>query len=300
MQPLAPIVLFVYNRPETTRQTLMALVCNKLADESELFIYADGAKNNASEDMRGKISEVRKIIREKQWCKKVAIIESDKNKGLAASVIEGVSEILKKNNSVIVLEDDLITSPHFLKYMNEALNRYVQQDDVISIHGYCVPINYKQSNTFFLKGADCWGWGTWKRGWDLMQFDGTKLRDTILDQDKKYEFDFKGTYPYFDMLEKSIKKEVDSWAILWYASAFIKNKLTLYPSRSLIKNIGTGADATHKQNKHFMQVELTDKPVIVDEIPIMESKEARKLFAAYFFKHLGLRNKIKKILGLGY
>ncbi len=297
---MAPIVLFVYNRPHSTRQTLVALAANELADESELFIYADGEKENAAIEVRNRIKEVREIIHEKQWCKKVTIIEADKNKGLAASIISGVTEIVNKYGSIIVLEDDLVSSPYFLKYMNESLNKYAQCEDVISVHGYCVPVNFKKSATFFLKGADCWGWATWKRGWDLMNFDGEALRKIILMSGKKYEFDFRGTYPYFEMLEKSIKNELDSWAINWYATAFVNNKLTLYPSQSLIKNIGTDDNATHKQDNYFMNVDLNPEPVTLVDIPIFESSEARKLISKYFFRHSGLRRRLKKIFHIGY
>jgi len=300
MQQYAPIVLFVYNRPSFTKKTLQALSENTLAAESELFIYADGVKEGAEKGTIDKITEVRKIIREKQWCKEVHIVESEKNNGLAASVIRGVSEIVNKYGSIIVLEDDMITSPYFLKFMNDGLSKYKDRDEVISIHGYSVPIDYRIAETFFLKGADCWGWATWQRGWQNINLDGDTLKKQIIQSGRKYEFDFNGTYPYFEMLENSLTKKVDSWAILWYASAFVLNKLTLYPYKSLVNNIGYDNTATHKQSKDFMNTDIYNSPVQLTDIPVAESADAKKLYCKYFFNHMGIRKKIKRILRTGY
>ena len=300
MQPLAPIVVFIYSRPQLTEQTLEALAANLLADESSLYIYADGPKENASQETIRRINETRAVARKKKWCKEVTIIESEKNLGLANSVIRGVTEIINKYGSIIVLEDDMITSPYFITYMNEALSKYSNTDEVISIHGYCPPINYKKAETFFIKGADCWGWATWKRGWDMMNYDSIDLKNKIEVSGKKYEFDFWGTYPYFQMLEDCIEKKVDSWAILWYASAFLNNKLTLYPSSSLLKNTGTDDLATHKQDKYFMNTDILQQPVNIVSIPVEETTEAKVLMSKYFLKHLGLRKRIKRLLHIGY
>jgi len=300
MQPLAPIIVFVYNRPQLTEQTLEALAANLLADESSLYIYADGPKENASKEIVKRINETRTIARKKNWCKDVTIIESEKNLGLANSVIRGVTEVINKHGSAIILEDDMITSRYFITYMNEGLHKYSDTNEVISIHGYCPPISYKKTDTFFIKGADCWGWATWKHGWDVMNYDAVDLKNKIEASGKKYEFDFWGTYPYFQMLQDSIEKKVDSWAILWYASAFLNNKLTLYPSSSLIKNTGTGDLATHKQDKYFMSTDISQQPVTIASIPIEETKEAKELMSKYFLKHLGLRKRIKRLLHIGY
>jgi len=299
MQP-APIVLFVYNRPHLTEQTLEALAMNLLANESTLYIYADGPKENASSESLQKIKEVRNIIRKKKWCKETFITESEKNLGLANSIIRGVTEVINKHGNIIVLEDDMITSQYFITYMNEALAKYFDATEVISIHGYCPPVDYKKADTFFIKGADCWGWATWKRGWDQMNYDPVDLKNKIERSGKKYEFDYWGTYPYFQMLEDLIDKKVDSWAILWYASAFVNNKLTLYPSYSLIKNTGTDDSATHKQDKNFMNTDILQQPVKIESIPLEETKEAKVLMSKYFLKHLGLRKKIKRLLHIGY
>ena len=124
---ISPIVLFVYNRLWHTRQTIEALQKNELASQSELFIYADGARNENEIDQ---VFEVRCYIEEVEGFKKVTITERDKNWGLANSIINGVTQIVNKYGRVIVLEDDLVTSPFFLRYMNDALDIYKDNNEI--------------------------------------------------------------------------------------------------------------------------------------------------------------------------
>ena len=282
MNRLAPIVLFVYNRPELALKTLECLAKNREAENSILYIYSDGPKAGAGESHQGKIEQVRKVIRSKQWCKEINIIESEKNKGLANSIMDGVTSVVNDHGKIIVMEDDLITSPYFLKFMNEALDYYESEEKVISIHGYLYPVIGKLPETFFLKGADCWGWATWKRGWDLFEKDGSRLLKELRDKKMEYEFDYNGSYPYSKMLEDQIAGKNDSWAIRWNASAFLKNKLTLYPGRSLTQNIGTEGDGTHMSKTELYNTEISQTPVQVEKIPVEPNEYAFKLFRVYF------------------
>jgi hypothetical protein len=282
MNTLAPIVLFVYNRPEHTLRTLQRLANNKEAKESTLFIFCDGAKKNASEDQVQKILKVRKIIRTEKWCKEVTIVESDTNKGLANSIIAGVTRVVNSFGKIIVLEDDILVSDYFLKYMNEALDLYFSEDKVISIHGYLYPVKKKLPETFFLKGADCWGWATWKRGWDLFEEDGKKLLKEIKSGNLEYEFDFNGSYPYMKMLKKQVDGKNDSWAIRWYASAFLKNKLTLYPGKSLVENTGNEGSGTHVSKTELYDSVFSQSPVEVHRIPAEANRVAFEVFREYF------------------
>ena len=243
---MAPIILFVYNRPWHTEQTLTALAANNLADQSALYIYADGPKTGETDDVLQNIQETRALIRRRKWCKEVFIIESESNRGLARSVIDGVTEIINKHGRVIVLEDDLVTHPFFLTYMNSYLDMYKDEEPVISLHGFMYPIKRKPNSPFFLKGADCWGWATWKRGWDLFQHDGQLLLNQLVRLHLTKEFNFNNSYDYTSLLEAQIKGDVDSWAIRWYASAFLAGKLTLYPPFTLIHNIGFDGTGTHQ------------------------------------------------------
>ncbi len=275
----SPILLFVYNRLAYTRITIESLQKNELASESELYIYSDASKKSSDEIL---VKEVRDYIKTIYGFKKVIIKESKENKGLAVSVTGGVTEVLEKYDRTIILEDDLELSPYFLKYMNEALTLYENEDEVISIHGYVYPVKKKLPETFFLKGADCWGWATWKRGWNLYEDDAEKLLKEIKKRTLQNEFDLNGSYRYTKMLENQIKGEIDSWAIKWHASAFINNKFTLYPGKSLVRNIGTTGSSTHFAETKVFDIELSEAPVDVKKIEIKESDEAKKMFEEYF------------------
>ena len=289
----APIALFVYNRPEHTLQTVTALQNNVLAKESDLIIFSDGPKNEKDTE---KLIEVRKYLKTITGFKSITIKESKANQGLANSIITGVTETVSKFGQVIVLEDDLVTSKYFLKYMNEALELYKEAQDVISIHGYIYPVKTKLPDTFFLKGADCWGWATWKRGWDLFEADGQKLLAELEQKNLTKEFDFAGSYPYTQMLKDQIAGQNNSWAIRWYASAFIADKLTLYPGRSLVKNIGFDNSGTHCGRSQEYSLRLSEIPIKVESIPIKENKRARKCFEIYFKGDIGLPQRIEQKL----
>jgi hypothetical protein len=276
---LAPIVLFTYNRLWHTKQTVEALQKNIYAEQSHLFIFSDGPKTEKDEP---KVKEVREYLRTIKCFKNIEIIERDKNWGLANNIIDGITKVVNQYGRVIVLEDDLVTSPYFLKFMNDGLNMYEEEEKVISVHGYVYPIK-GLPEIFFLRGADCWGWATWKRGWDLFEKDGKKLLDELEKRKLTKLFDFNGAYPYTKMLKDQVEGKVDSWAIRWYASAFIHEKLTLYPGISLVKHIGDLG--THiKGNSWWLDVELSEKPILIKRIPPIEDPQVRKKFENFFFR----------------
>ena len=168
----APVVLFVYNRPGHTIQTLEALSQNRNAYKSTLYIFSDGPKADANVEEHTRIEQVRQVIRLKQWCKEVIIRESDDNIGLADSIVNGVTEVVTKHNKVIVLEDDVITSTGFLEFMNDALDLYEEEEKVMHISGYMYPHEKDLPETFFFNvpypGG---GWATWYRAWKNFQND---------------------------------------------------------------------------------------------------------------------------------
>jgi hypothetical protein len=283
---LAPIVLFTYNRLWHTKQIVEALQKNIYAEQSHLFIFSDGPKTEKDEP---KVKEVREYLRTIKCFKNIEIIERDKNWGLANNIIDGITKVVNQYGRVIVLEDDLVTSPYFLKFMNDGLNIYEEEEKVVSVHGYVYPIK-GLPEIFFLRGADCWGWATWKRGWDLFEKDGKKLLDELEKRKLTKLFDFNGAYPYTKMLKDQVEGKVDSWAIRWYASGFIHEKLTLYPGISLVKHIGDLG--THiKGNSWWFDVELSEKPIFVKRIPPIEDPQVRKKFENFFF-----RMKMKRMI----
>jgi len=254
---------------------------NELPDQSVLYIYADGPKENASEDQLKQIQKVRQLIRTKQWCKDVFIIERENNLGLANSIINGVTEILNKHDKVIVLEDDIVASKGFLKYMNEALCLYEKEDRVGCIHAW----NYKMDtsgypeSTFFLKGADCWGWATWKRSWSLFNPDGGFLLESILSKNMQYEFDRRGTHNYEIMLRDQTEGKNDSWAIRWHASLFLQNKYCLQPARPIVKNIGFDNSGIHCNDTDMVQNPVDY--ININKIDVTESEWFLKAYNNY-------------------
>ena len=257
----APIVLFTYNRPIHTQKVLNSLALCQESSQSDLFIFCDGAKENVDQEGLNNIRQVRQIVNSENRFKKVVVIEHEKNKGLANSIIDGVTEIVNKYGKIIVVEDDLIVSKGFLKYMNQALSMYEDDSEVGCIHAW----NYYFKNvedcesTFFLKGADCWGWATWKSSWKLFNSDAQFLLNQIVSNKQEFEFNRKNTHEFVQMLKDQIEGKVNSWAIRWHASLFCNNKYCLHPTISLVKNIGFDDLGTHTIN-----LELDQNPI--DEI----------------------------------
>lgn len=275
----APIALFVYNRPWHTRQTVEALLTNAEAGKTPLYIFSDGPKNAAS---RASVAEVRSYIRKITGFRSVTLIERESNYGLARSIIHGVTILCEKYGRVIVVEDDLVTSPYFLRFMHDGLSLYEHDERVISIHGYQFPVTTNLPETFFLTGADCWGWATWKRGWELFEPDGRLLLRQLQERKLTHRFDFDGAFPYTRMLKKQIAGKNNSWAIRWYASAFLKDKLTLYPGHSLVQNIGTDSSGTHCSTTGAYASDMADSPIRVDSIGVEENEFARDQIARFY------------------
>lgn len=283
---LAPIAVFAYNRPLILLETLEALTANKESIESVLYVFCDGAKVGASDKEIQLINEVRAVVKQKQWCKEVIVYESEINHGLSKAIIGGVNQILDKHDRIIVLEDDLVVSPFFLNYMNTALDLYKENESVISIVGYNYPLTFSEDfpETYFLKNADCLGWGTWKRGWNLFEKDARVLLNQIENMNAKKEFDFDNQYPYIKMLKKVAEGTVNSWAIRWYASGFVNNLVTLFPKKSLVRHIGHIGSNVKADNSDVFGWEISMEKVTyfeknTDEIPsnrLKLSKHFRK------------------------
>ncbi len=277
----APVALFAYNRLQHLQKTIDALKANSEAPTSLLYIFSDGAKNTADEKA---VNEVRQYIQKVDGFAKVCVIELDKNYGLAKSIINGVSKVCQEHGRAIVLEDDILVSRYFLKYMNDGLALYEHDERVISIHGHQYPITENLPETFFLRGADCWGWATWQRGWDLFEPDGARLLQELMARKLTHSFDFDGAYPHTKMLKDQINGKNNSWAIRWHASAFLRDKLTLYPGRSLVHNIGLDGSGTHCSETKDFSGELARSPIAVEDVEVEESLIARQQFVKFHIR----------------
>ena len=289
----APIVVFAYNRPKHLRLTIEALQRNFFASESDLFVFSDGPAN---EHVISDVNKVRSFLRTITGFKRITIIERQNNFGLGYNIISGVTEIIDQFGRIIVLEDDLITAPFFLQYMNSALDLYAENNKVISIHGYVYPVKQRLPETFFMKGADCFGWATWKRGWDNFEADGQSLLDQLMRTNQIATFDFNNAYPFTQMLKDQIAGRNSSWAVRWYASAFLKGMFTLYPGRSLIHHNGGDDTGTHTGYDDLLNVTLSDRPVNVEALEVGQNWLAYEAFESFLRKlaHPGLLYRLKR------
>ena len=283
MNQLAPIIVFCYNRPRHVEQTLLALSKNELADQSVLYIYCDGPKDNASNDQIEKITEVRRIVRKQKWCKEVHIFESDKNKGLANSIIGGVTDVINQYGKVIVLEDDIVTSVGFLRYMNDALDIYKDEDKVMHISAYMYPHKKKLPETFFFTvpypGG---GWATWQRAWKHFRDDADYFYG-YFEKHKQWDKFNKLGGKY---LQKQLKANVDgalkTWFIKWHATLLLLDGLTLYPNHSLTNNIGFDETGTHCSPMTKFDIENPAVSINVEKIGLVQSKKATKIIIRFY------------------
>jgi hypothetical protein len=188
----------------------------------------------------------------------------------------------------------MIVSRYFLKFMNDALRLYEQHEEVVSIHGYVYPVNRDLPETWFLNAAHSWGWATWRRGWNLFEPNGQRLLDEIARRNLTKQFDFDGSYPYRKMLLDQLLGRNDSWAIRWYASTFLQNKLTLYPTRSLVYNIGMDGSGVHCPVTGQFGSAIVERPIAVKKIRIVEDMDARNAVAE-FFRSTRHRNPLRVV-----
>ena len=289
-----PVALFVYARPIHAQLTVSALLKNTGAELIDLIVFSDAAR---TPDKHSAVNEVRAYLKSIIGFRSITIHHRSHNFGLAKSIIEGVTEVLKVYERVIVLEDDMETSPHFLTYMNKALSRYSDDDRVVSIHGYVYPVKRPLPEAFFLRGADCWGWATWRRGWAHFNPDGQYLLDELRRRKLIGAFDFNGAYSFSKMLEGQIKGRNDSWAVRWHASAFLADKLTLHPGRSLVYNIGNDGSGTHCGDSDTHDVVLSTTPIDLSLVEVVHCIAGSQAFEQFYRQ--SRINLIRRVLRRG-
>ncbi|ASY20708.1 glycosyltransferase [Candidatus Planktophila dulcis] len=270
---LAPIAIFAFNRPDALARLLDSLKRNPEAGQSRIYIFIDGARSPI-EQMR--VLNVERVARDFRTSGHVEVIKRTSNLGLAKSIISGIDRVFEEFDSLIVLEDDLVVAENFLRFCNVGLDRYADVLNVASIQGFTHELGYRKHDVYFMMGADCWGWATWKNRWQEFEPDGSKLLKNLRGSKREAEFDLKGSYPYTKMLERQALGLVDSWAIRWHASMFLQNRLSLYPSQTLVENYGQDGSGTHIGSDDFVPRELTSFQPKLEDIPVTESAEVRR------------------------
>lgn len=280
----APVVIFVYNRPIHTRKMIEALSKNDLAFDTDVFIFSDASKDNSHQkDVEKTRNYIDSIAKEKLF-KNVNIIKTSKNKGLAKSVINGVSTIIEKYGEVIVVEDDLVTEPEFLSFMNDSLKFYKKNKKIWSISGYSLPIkiprNYKKDVYLSPRGSS-WGWATWDNRWEKVDWEVSDYYSFKKDNKKKSQFN-KGGRDLSDMLALQMTGQIDSWAIRWCYTQFKLDMYTIYPVKSFVRNIGLDGSGTHSNitNKFDMVLNDTDRSYKLENVNL--NKVILKKFQNYY------------------
>lgn len=276
----SPILLYVYNRPQHLRRCVKSLLANNLAKESEVFIFSDASKNEGDAET---VSQVRQYIKTISGFKEIYIIEREKNWGLARSIIDGVTTVISEYGRVIVVEDDLVVSPYFLQFMNDALETYKDEERVGHIQACDFTQDSSLPDTFLIKWTGSWGWATWERAWKHFNPNGQQLLNELERRKKTREFDFNGKYGYTRMLRRQIEGKNNSWAIRWNASLFLNDILSLNVGKSLVSNEGFDGSGTNCGGGGLYASNLYMNRLSVERIsPIEENKEARKAFERYY------------------
>lgn len=295
----APICIFVFNRPQATLNLLDSLSCNAEAQHSELYIFSDAARN---EREYPKVDEVRQIIRNESRFKTIYIEESPQNKGLASSIIEGVTSVLQKHESVIVLEDDLEVASNFLTFMNDALHSYKDRSDIWSISGYTptisIPPDYLDE-VFLVPRAQSWGWATWSNRWHKVDWE-VKQFNILKDKHQRALFN-QGGNDLYRTLDMQQHGKIESWAIRFVFAGFFNHAYTVNPIYSKVRNQAAGSTTNHQGwNDQRHQVELSSHPINLN--PTIQPNAS--LISAFKQHHdLGLISSIGYFMrrhGIGY
>lgn len=298
---LAPIVLFVYNRPEHTRIALESLAACQYADQSALYIFADQAKNEKAKE---KVEQVRRIVKEDIWKEKFAevnITEASQNKGLANSVISGVTQVIQKYGSVIVVEDDNRVAPDFLDYMNRGLEYYENDHRIGEIGGYCAPIKIPDDypyDVFAMGRGSSYAWASWKDRWDQIDWEVKDYNQFKKEPKNRRAFNEYGE-DLFQMLEGQMKGNIDSWAIRSAYSKFKNGQLCILPVKTRVENQGfdgTGVHNVAADTRFIVRIEQNLKPVTFVNVEV--DSRIKKAFVAQFKipVSIKIKRKVKKLL----
>jgi len=279
MKNLSPIILFTYLRLESLKKTIEALANNSLASDSDLIIFSDGPKNLKDNQI---INDVRAYLKSIHGFKTVTIRESSSNKGLAASIIQGVSDVLKVYPSAIILEDDLITSTNFLAFMNQALDYYQDKPEILAISGFSPTINgLSEQDVYFTHRATSWGWACWEDRWSKIDWKCEYYQEFKKSATLKSKFNEMGSDMSL-MMKRQMEGKLNSWAIRFCFHQFQHQLFSVHPAISKIQNIGLSDElATNtyqKFNRYSFTLDHSDNKAFVFQNQILINPKVIKQF----------------------
>lgn len=292
----APIAVFIYARPDHLRCTLLDLLNCDGFERSRIFVFADGPK---TPEQIPHVEAARAVAKDLLGGR-ANYIFSDQNKGLARSIIDGVTELTEIYGRVIVVEDDLGLAPQFLTFMNSALNRYENTENVYQVSGHLFDVRELNSSksVVFLPFTTTWGWATWRRAWRHFDPASAGWQQLTADPTLRSRFNLDGVYDYAGMLERQMLGLADSWGIRWYWSVFMRSGLTVYPPRTLVNNRGMDGSGSH--GRGFVRdyrgraVEYFKAPSLPD--PQIDPYAFKAVKAAIYRQNGGLIGRVVDLL----
>lgn len=293
MSKYSPIVVFAYNRLSSIKQVLTNLNKCDLSNETEVFVFVDGNKNDKDFDSVNSVKEYLYELKKNNNFLNFNINESPTNNGVDKSIISGVTKIINQYGRVIVLEDDIVVSNKFLEYMNKSLDYYANNSRIFSIAGYCPNINLDTNDVFFFNRIESWGWASWADRWNNIDWGLTDLDSFINNQKEIDRFNRGG-----NDLTEILLANMDAWDIRACYTSFKNGSYTVYPPKSLVKNIGFNGDGTHfKKITHKYDVEI-ENDYLPNIVPFnINKKTNKKMHDFYSISELKYSlKKIKKII----
>lgn len=295
MKVHSPVLVLAYNRPLHLHNCLESLRRNLGFEKHEIFIAIDGIKNESERTISRQVENVAEkfaIVNEN-----TRVVKNPRNLGLGASVLYNIDKILDKNLGIIVIEDDLVLSSHFLNFCEYGLASYLEDKSVMAISGFSLPIGTLEE-AYFLRGADCWGWATWKDRWDKFERDGSLLLRELKKRKLQRVFDLNYSYQYTSMLERQVAGKSSSWAIRWHASTFLQGGLSLFPKVSLVENRGNDGSGTNMGITEIYSTSLVNESPVFEKIGITESGQAREKLIDFYKKKFpqNLKSRLKNFI----
>lgn len=306
---IAPIIVFAYDRPDHLSQTLNALAKNDLAPQSILYVYCDGAREYGGETLDSpkcnyitrrygkmvcskdeyeaylkRIAEVRKVARSQTGFKEVHVVEREHNIGLADNIIGAVTEIVNLYDQVIAFEDDIVTTKGCLTYLNDALELYKDDEQVMHISAWMYPNKGQFPTTFFYDSPyPAGGWATWKRAWQ--HFNPDTADHVHFWENRWKEFDIEGQDHLSKQLLMNYNGTLKTWYIKWYSSMRRMNGLCLYPGTAMSNNIGWDSSGETSYANTRYNVEHPAEYTEVKRIPIMRNEKAFDYIRVWYSGH---------------